>query len=593
MVATRPVLARLRGARVAPWRRAIAALILVLGAAVTTAGPAQAGPIGAQAQVSTTIVNPGDRPAGNPAAAYDPTNDRFLVVWASEHEKPGTGAIWGRFVLSNGAPNGLQFKIANSGTGADGWPAFNARVAYSSKLKRFFVAFTGFWKDGDASIRYQWLDPQGRAIGGLGSLGPGYNAPHVPQVVPNDMRSGVSVFWQATLTDDPVNRVLGTTVTATGAGPLKRITPANGTYALPAAAAGPGGEIGLAFSVALGSATKGDLGVMRLTADLAPIGGIARALPAGANTTDRPSIAWNPVAAQWIVAWPHGTRSGVELHATRFAPNLTQIGAPLAISQMGPANAPAYGTGPDSSVATDPITGQSAMFWSGDTVDATHADGQFEVWGRTRSKDWDDDAPQSQLSAFGPLPGTASSNYLLTGAVATDTRRGRWLVPFVGKIGGGPLLIYTRLFEPTPPPPPPPPVATPDPCPGQQQFTTRKGAVCGPAPVTEFGVGAVVKSRRVIRMVVAPTSRGQVITVRCVSRCARHKRTASAHPRGKSRTLSTTRVGLKAGSTVEVRVSAGGATMRYRQYRVLSRFPYLSSKTSACRVTAARLRATC
>ena len=75
----------------------------------------------------------------NPAVAYDPDNDRYLVVWA--YDSDGNGINWdvyGRFVRWNGPPDATAFPICD-------WPNNQGHpvVAYNGVRKEFLVV----WKD--------------------------------------------------------------------------------------------------------------------------------------------------------------------------------------------------------------------------------------------------------------------------------------------------------------------------------------------------------------------------------------------------------------------------------------------------------------
>ncbi len=73
-------------------------------------------------------------PAGHhfPAAAYDPVNDRYLVVF---YDTDGsTGHVWGQFVNANGSPDGSYIQVTEqSGYGSP--PA----IAYDTVNQRFLV----------------------------------------------------------------------------------------------------------------------------------------------------------------------------------------------------------------------------------------------------------------------------------------------------------------------------------------------------------------------------------------------------------------------------------------------------------------------
>ena len=73
----------------------------------------------------------------NPAVAYDPVNDRYLVVWA--YDVSGNGGNWdvyGRFVPWNGPPDPTDFPICS-------WPSNQGHpaVAYGRAQEEFLVVW--------------------------------------------------------------------------------------------------------------------------------------------------------------------------------------------------------------------------------------------------------------------------------------------------------------------------------------------------------------------------------------------------------------------------------------------------------------------
>ena len=80
----------------------------------------------------------------NPAVAYDPVNDRYLVVWA--YDVFGNGSDWdvyGRFVPWNGPPDPTAFPICS-------WPSNQGHpaVAYGRAQEEFLVV----WKSDATSV---------------------------------------------------------------------------------------------------------------------------------------------------------------------------------------------------------------------------------------------------------------------------------------------------------------------------------------------------------------------------------------------------------------------------------------------------------
>ncbi|UCH73613.1 MAG: hypothetical protein JSU82_14925, partial [Rhodospirillales bacterium] len=81
-----------------------------------------------------------------PAISYDPTADRFLVVWY-DLRRPPTGRdsdIYGRFVTPRGKMSGEFLVSENEAIGTRKFPT----VAYSPRSSRFLV----LWEDGRGRV---------------------------------------------------------------------------------------------------------------------------------------------------------------------------------------------------------------------------------------------------------------------------------------------------------------------------------------------------------------------------------------------------------------------------------------------------------
>jgi hypothetical protein len=483
--------------------RGLAIMALALFGGLVLSARASAAPLGSPAVLSAVDVQSGPYSPGNPSAAYDSDLDRFLVVWASEHESAGTSAIWGRFVTPDGAPSGTAFKVANAKGAADGLDAINARVAYSAPLHRYLVVFNGQVPDSDTEILAQSLDAQGGKVGGVVAVSANtWGGTDQPQVVANDARSGFSVFYFASRDDVQVRSLFGNLVTASGVGPMKRLSPDNGVkYLIPTAAVNESnGEIALAMLIETDSQVTetgtGEVGVLRVSADLNAVGGVTRPLPVGQNLSYKPSIAWDATRNEYAVAWPRRTGTDAEIWAVRYSAALSELGTPQQISSTGPAGNTSLGTGIDSAIVASPTSDQYAAFWVGDAS----TDDQFEAYGRSLGGDLAPLADQVPLSTM--APGTTSPREVLTGALAYDEKRDRWLVPWAGKGANTGWQILGRLFEPVRPAPAaagPAPVASAAPCPGQQLYVTRKGNQCAAVPAAKFSVGATAQGGRLLR----------------------------------------------------------------------------------------------
>ncbi|RIK04880.1 MAG: hypothetical protein DCC48_12645 [Acidobacteria bacterium] len=114
-------------------------------------GPAGAGPVGPQFQVSQvgppgSIFQEVDLYPRQSAVAYtDAVTDRFLVVWAANDDSPGgdsTDEVWGKLYTGSGVPVTNEFRISEMGTPNDSnYYATSPAVAYNSQAKEFLVVW--------------------------------------------------------------------------------------------------------------------------------------------------------------------------------------------------------------------------------------------------------------------------------------------------------------------------------------------------------------------------------------------------------------------------------------------------------------------
>lgn len=81
-----------------------------------------------------------------PCLAYDPTGDRFLVVW-TEWRKSSI-YLWGRFVGADGVPQGEPFAICTR----EGSQAMHPQPVYDAKNNRFLVV----WSDNRHQTDWGW-----------------------------------------------------------------------------------------------------------------------------------------------------------------------------------------------------------------------------------------------------------------------------------------------------------------------------------------------------------------------------------------------------------------------------------------------------
>ena len=107
----------------------------------------------------TASPNPGN---SWPSMAYDPVNNRYLVVFMNEKVvgKKSVDRIYGQMVDPDGNTLGAKFLISKSNTSA-----FNPSVAYDSVNKRFLVAWGDYGTGADMSIHGQLIDIKGKPYG--------------------------------------------------------------------------------------------------------------------------------------------------------------------------------------------------------------------------------------------------------------------------------------------------------------------------------------------------------------------------------------------------------------------------------------------
>ena len=92
-----------------------------------------------------TVYEHATRDSAQPAVAYDPVNDRYLVVWT--FDAFGNGSNWdlyGRFIPWNGPNAGLtEFPICTWGT-----HQWNPKVAYGRAMEEFLVVWANEYQSG-------------------------------------------------------------------------------------------------------------------------------------------------------------------------------------------------------------------------------------------------------------------------------------------------------------------------------------------------------------------------------------------------------------------------------------------------------------
>jgi hypothetical protein len=156
----------------------------------------------------------------NPAVAYDPVNDRYLVVWA--YDSYGDGSNWdvyGRFVPWNGPPNPADFPICT-------WPSNQGHpaVAYGRAQQEFLVV----WKSEATGVPGYISARRVFAAGGFPpgdgfTISSGTQIRDFPDVAYNLARNEYLVTWDLELSASNIDiwgmRLRGDGVPLTGGSP--------------------------------------------------------------------------------------------------------------------------------------------------------------------------------------------------------------------------------------------------------------------------------------------------------------------------------------------------------------------------------------
>jgi Ca2+-binding RTX toxin-like protein len=197
----------------------------VFGRRLTRAGT----PIGTQFRISTTGAD-GDplRDAEDPAVAYNPRLNQYLVVWEADAlAAAGEFEIFGQRLGATGAELGGDFRISTTGADGDtGREAFGPAVAYNSRRGEYLVAWSAdaLAAAGEFEIFGQRLAGGGADLGGdfristTGADGDAARDAFRPAVAFNSRLNQFFVVWTAdgVVTDNEVE-IFGRRLAATGA----------------------------------------------------------------------------------------------------------------------------------------------------------------------------------------------------------------------------------------------------------------------------------------------------------------------------------------------------------------------------------------
>ena len=588
-------------------------MLVTLGCGVVASPSHAAAPVGDQVQISQAGTDrDAARRAANPASAFNPASGLALVVWAADDQVDEKYEIFGRFVTSDGVPQGGEFRIGSAGPAGDiAWDATDPRVAYNSRLNEFLVVWSGSESAiaGDVEIRGQRVAASGALIGAsrrISDMGIGDNPfkASQPQLAFNPVRNEYVVVWHGTDNALPGRlEIWARRVAATGApqGIDTKISSVRNAASWPTIAYNSVANEYMVAFIGKNSATSVNsqrVFVQRLTADVALVSGNRQIFQAG--ETHKPAVAYNPVLNEYLVALPGSVGGEIEAYVQRLNALGVEIGVnDQRISHMGPDGAPDYGLLVDVAVGYSP-RGEYLVTWSGDTTLFGLLRDENEVFGQgldnAGTEVGADDFPISSMGPDGSAQfGVGAQQF--TGPLAYAPDRDRFFVVWNGD--NGPPLVdneieaFGRMVStsvpvaaPPPPPPPPPPALGPRLMPDfVPLFATKQ------------------RSRRGVRGYLYGISGlknlpyGTVVSIRCERACKLKQVSFVVRTRGKKKKTSLTlrkRVAVTQNSRVRVTARHDGYVSRWIRYSFRRTQPGITARRvgSGCQTYSKPVRST-
>ena len=387
-------------------------------------------PIGGALPINENATAPVDADDFNPVfAAYNSRDNEYLVTWTHTNDQ----SVWAQRIAADGSELGGDIQVSDTNYN----DIETAPVAYNPNDNEYFVA----WKGTPAAGQHVWgqrIAADGTPQGGdfqISQDGTG-NANDAIDIAFNPQTSQYLVVWRATQAAGSDFDIYGQLVSAAGAeaGPndfrISDMGP-NGNTAFQAnpptvAYNSTANEFLVGWSGDDDTAplvnNEFEVHVQRIGADGSELGTndirISDTGPTGVTVlgTFRPSIVWNPVAAEYLVAW----------HADRLIDTKFEIiGQKLSAdgSQIGDDDFPLSSTSPRDAVnrtATRPEIllrapgcGYLATFLVGDPFYDTTGFGEWEVFGARIGE-----CPPPPPTDTGPTPTPSGQPALLPGACA-------------------------------------------------------------------------------------------------------------------------------------------------------------------------------
>jgi hypothetical protein len=329
---------------------------------LAVASNASAGVLGQQVAVSQ---NTSPRGAADASVAFDTRNERFLVVWAAQ---TGTGSahdrarIYGRFISDTGHPLGNQFQISRKGPPL-GLSESNSDpiVAYNSESGGFLVVWhgargsgAGCQESGSPATRIfgQRLRSTGRKVGprDFTISSPQQRCPRDPSLVYNSDANEYLVVWSNETTNP---QVYGQRLDGEGeAVGTRSFHISNNTQSA--------SETSLAYDPLarqyLVVWEGGSIVGQRLTVTGAKTGAQAFVIGGGGNeaSTVNASVTFNPRFREFLVVWKSGEG---DTGSTIRGQRITEFGRLSGVSQFQVSDPSLHAVG-QPTVAYDPRANQ-------------------------------------------------------------------------------------------------------------------------------------------------------------------------------------------------------------------------------------------
>jgi Ca2+-binding RTX toxin-like protein len=389
-----------------------AGMVLALLSGLAAAAPE---PIGPNFRISEAGTDAdASRAAFDPAIAYNPTADNYLVVWeADDLPTDNEFEIFGQLVSANGAKLGSEFRISSVRTDGDATRgAFDPTVAYNPAANEYLVS----WEADDLATNEEFeifgqrLSATGAEVGEddfrISEAGPDGDATRNafdPAVAYNPAANEYLVSWEADdLATDEEFEIFGQRLSATGV--------QVGADDFRISEAGPNGDATRgAFETAIAYNSKANEYLVSWQADDLPTDNEfeifgqrldAAGVEVGANDfriseteTDGdpnreafdPAIAYNPAADEYLVSWfADGlpTDNEFEIFGQRLNATGAEVGAnDFRISAAG-TDGDVTRDGTEPAIAYNPAANEYLVSWRADDL-AT--DEEFEIFGQRLS----------------------------------------------------------------------------------------------------------------------------------------------------------------------------------------------------------------